>query len=61
MKKIAVVYLFIVLFLGIGWVTNLVKFAKCNFEPSYKAEVLRCVGVFVPPVGGIMGYITIKD
>jgi hypothetical protein len=52
----------VVVFLGaVGWVMNMVAFVQCDFQAPYKAEVLRGLGVFVPPVGVIEGWITIKD
>lgn len=44
-----------------GYVLNVVKLTQCDFEPSYKAEFCRTIGVFIPPVGVIEGYLTIKD
>lgn len=46
---------------GIGYVANIVKLCKCDFETPFKAEVIRGIGVFVFPVGVITGYLTIKD
>ncbi len=39
----------------VGWVMNVVKFTQCDFEPSYKAEVIRAVGI-VTPIGFVAGY-----
>lgn len=44
-----------------GWIANVIYFANCNFEAPYKEEVIRGVGIFVPPVGVVAGYIDIKD
>lgn len=44
-----------------GFILNVVKLTRCDFEPSYKAEVIRAVGVFVPPVGVVVGYCDIED
>jgi len=46
----------IVIFFLIGWVMNIVKLCKCDFDRPYKAEVIRAVGAAVPPVGGIVGW-----
>ena len=43
----------------IGWCINAYKLIKCDFEPSYKAEAIRAIGVVVMPVGGIAGYMDI--
>ena len=46
---------------AVGWVSNLVKLTKCDFQPSYKAEVIRGTGVLLFPMGAIVGYFDIKD
>ena len=54
-----VMAIFVILFylvIGFGWVMNVVKFTQCDFEPSYKAEVIRAIGL-VTPIGGITGYL----
>lgn len=56
-----IVILSFVALLITGYCLNIIKLTKCDFEPSYKAEVLRTVGIFLPPVGVIEGYLTIKD
>lgn len=47
--------------IGYGYFNNLYELAHTDFESPYKAEVYRTVGVFVPPVGVILGYIDIED
>jgi hypothetical protein len=37
------------------WVWNLVKLTNCDFESSYKCEVIHGLGVVVPPAS----YITV--
>ena len=54
-------YFALVCVLILGWVMNVVAFASCDFEPSYKAEIIRGVGIVVAPVGAISGYLTIED
>ncbi len=44
-----------------GWVFNVYKLTKLDFEPSYKAEVIRTIGVFIAPVGVIGGYIEFSE
>jgi hypothetical protein len=46
--------------LATGYVMNVVKFVRLDFETPVKAEILRGIGIF-PPVGAVMGYIPIKD
>jgi len=43
-----------------GWGMNLYKLCKTDFESPYKAEVIRTIGL-TPPIGAIIGYITIED
>lgn len=58
--RFIVVFLFWVLVIY-GYVANVYRFCILNFEPAYKAEVLRGIGVFIPPFGVIMGFIDISD
>jgi len=44
---------------GIGWVRNLVKFVKLDFQEPYKAEIIR--GISITPIGAITGWIKIED
>lgn len=44
-----------------GYVSNAVQFFELDFQAPYRAEVLRGVGLFIPPVGIFEGYMTIKD
>ncbi len=60
-EKLIVIF-FIVIALGaVGYVMNIVRLCQCDFERPVKAEVIRCVGVVVPPVGGVVGYFKIND
>lgn len=45
----------------IGWGLNIYKLTQCDFKPSYKAEVIRGIAIFVAPVGAVVGYIDIED
>lgn len=48
-------YLSAIIVLVIGWVMNIVKLVSCDFIVSTEG-VLRVVGIFVAPMGGILGY-----
>jgi len=50
------IILFMFLGIGIGWVKNIVKLVRCDFEAPYKAEIIHSLGV-LPPVGAITGWI----
>jgi len=54
------VVLYVVLIVAgcVGWGLNIYKLTQCDFEPSYKAEIIRGVGV-VTPIGAIVGYMDI--
>jgi hypothetical protein len=52
--------LLIIVCLGVGYVMNIIKFCKLDFEQPVKAEVIRGVGIF-PPFGAVIGWIPIKD
>jgi hypothetical protein len=45
----------------VGWGMNIYKLCQCDFERSYRAEVIRCVGIVVAPAGAVMGYVDIED
>lgn len=45
----------VVLIIGIGWVMNIIKLISCDWIISGE-EVLRVVGIFVAPLGGILGW-----
>ncbi len=43
-----------------GYGMNLYKLTQLDFEPSYKAEVLRVFGL-VPFFGSVIGFITFEE
>lgn len=50
--------LFAIVFATIGgWIANIVKIFGMSFDPLTAEAVLRVIGVFVFPIGGIMGYL----
>jgi len=46
--KFVIIYLAIMVFAGISWVKNALNLVGCDFEPSYKAEIIYAIGVFSP-------------
>lgn len=42
---------------GYGWVCNIIALYHSSFPPFTGQLVLRVVGVFIPPVGAVMGYL----
>jgi len=43
--------------LAIGWVINIITIVNHINDPVTGMQVLRAVGIFVAPLGGILGYI----
>jgi len=60
MKTIFIIYAAIVILWVVGEVKCIIKAIDCNWEPIGKAEIVytasACCGI-----GGIVGYIDIKD
>jgi hypothetical protein len=53
----ALVYLGLAAALFYGWVANIVAIAHGNFSELTGLLVLRVVGIFVAPLGAIMGFL----
>lgn len=60
-QTIGKILLLIAGILMMGWFVNIIRFFQCDFDTPFKEEVVRGVGIFVPPVGGVVGYINIED
>ena len=41
----------------VGWVMNLVTLYHMSFTTITGELVLRCVGIFVAPIGSVMGFL----
>lgn len=39
-----------------GWIANIVKLSHSSFDPITVLTGLRVVGIFVPPMGAVLGY-----
>lgn len=53
--QLLVVFVFV---LGaIGWVANIVKIINTGFDVFTGLLIARCIGVFVAPVGAVLGYL----
>lgn len=57
---VEVMLILVIIFGIIGYVMNIVKFTRCDFESPYKCELIRGIGI-IPPIGAVTGYVTIKD
>lgn len=44
-----------------GWVLNIYKLVKLDFNEPYKAEVIRIIGVPVGIVGVLVGYFNFDE
>jgi hypothetical protein len=44
-----------------GWVNNIVHICKADFESPYKNEIFRCVGIPIPPLGVVLGWVTFDE
>jgi hypothetical protein len=49
--------LFLLIVFGIGWVANIITMFNHANEPFTPMFVLRGVGIFVGPLGAILGYL----
>lgn len=50
MKNLFVMYFIIIVYTIISWVANLIQFFGCDFDPIGKEEILKGIGMFIPPV-----------
>lgn len=39
----------------IGWVLNIIKLAGMNAEPLTTMFIMRIIGIFVAPIGSVLG------
>jgi hypothetical protein len=40
-----------------GWIANLFKIFGTSFEPLTAIAVMRIVGIFVAPLGSVLGFV----
>ncbi len=40
-------------YLVISWFINAYQLLQLDFEPSYRDEVVKAVGLFIPPLSGV--------
>lgn len=48
-----VLYFLVPLYMGLSWVINLIQFFKLDFNEPYKDEIIKLIGVVVPPLSSI--------
>lgn len=56
MPYIFVIWVAFWLAMVVGWVLNIIALAGSQFETLTVLLVFRIIGVFVPPVGAVLGY-----
>lgn len=49
MKNLLGGYLVVIIFIATCWITNIVQFFNCDFDPIGKMEILKGIGTFIPP------------
>lgn len=52
---VTAIYFLLVVLAFVGWVKSVVKFCQCDFEPSYKAEIIYGVSA-VTGIGAVTGW-----
>ena len=61
-KSTLVVIVIIISVLFTGFVLNVVKaFTECDYESPYKCEVVRVLGITIPIIGGVVGYMSFDN
>ncbi|MCK4785643.1 MAG: hypothetical protein KAV87_17950 [Desulfobacteraceae bacterium] len=61
LRSIIITCALVTLIMGTGWVKSIIKLADCDFESPYKAEITYAVGVVVPPVGMVTGWLNVGE
>lgn len=51
------VYLTLIIGVAYGWIMNIVTIAHSNFNELTGLLVLRVVGIFIAPLGAVLGYV----
>ncbi|MFA6199095.1 MAG: hypothetical protein WC679_01650 [Bacteroidales bacterium] len=51
----------VVILAVVGYIKNIVAVVNCDFASPYKCEIVHGVGVFVPPVGAIAGWMDLGN
>ena len=42
---------------AVGWILNIMNIAASTGDPVTGMFVLRCVGIFLAPLGAVLGYV----
>ena len=57
MEILGIVFIALAILFLVGWVMNIVKLITNMHSPITGVFVLRIVGIFVPIIGAIMGWL----
>jgi hypothetical protein len=49
-------YFLVLILIGIGWVMNVISIVNTISDPISGMFVLRCVGIPIVPLGGVLGW-----
>ena len=55
--QLALVFLIVALVGAWGWISNIIKLASMDFGGVTGMLVLRAIGVFVAPLGAVLGFL----
>jgi hypothetical protein len=56
MRSYLVVYALFSLVVSVGWIWNVVKIVQSGFDVFSGMLIARCIGVFVAPLGAVLGF-----
>ena len=51
-----ILFLMFAALFAIGWIWNVVKIVQSDFAVITGMFIARCIGVFVAPLGAVLGY-----
>lgn len=54
---VVIFYLGLLSAIAYGWIANIVTIAQSNFSELTGLLILRVVGIFVAPLGVVLGYV----
>ena len=51
-----IIFVLVWLAIAVGWVMNIIEIVATVSDPITGMFILRCVGIIVAPLGGVLGY-----
>lgn len=51
-----IIWVIVAVLIGVGWVLNIIELSNTSFDPITGLAILRVIGVFLPPLGAVLGY-----